>query len=143
MWSVTDGRTHLRGAPLSAQGALLSQCSSLVGTGGDPTDASGGLSLCLHARVWHPQPTHLDSLASRVGPLWRCRRQGADRSVDEVRALGAPRCWRPLVLNPSGAVADFRALGFYSRSLCHMRATDHRFYLSSDFWRLDCSHRSV
>ena len=43
MWSVTDGGTYLRVAPLSAQGTLLSRGPSLVGTGGDPADASGGL----------------------------------------------------------------------------------------------------
>src|SRR5262245_52990112 len=120
MWSVTDGGTHLCVAPLSAQGTLLSRGPSLVGTGGDPADASGGLSLCLPARVQHPRSPRLDSLTARLVPLRRCRRQGADCSVDEVRALGAPRGWKPLVLNPSGAVADFRALVFHRRSRCHM-----------------------
>ncbi len=93
-------------------------------TGGDPADASGGLPLCLLARVRYPQPARLDSLAARIGPLRRGRRQGADCSIDEVRALGAPRRWRPLVLNPSWAVADLRVLVVYRRSLCDMTVTD-------------------
>src|SRR2546426_11190165 len=123
MWSVTDGRTHLRVAPLSAPGALLSQCPSLVRPGGHPIDASGGLSLCLPARIRHPQPPRLDSLAARVGPLRRRRRQGADCSVDEVRALGAPGGGGSLVLNPSRAMADVRALVLYRLTLCHMSET--------------------
>jgi len=35
-------------------------------------------------------------------------------------ALGAPHGWRSLVLNPSQAVADLRALVFYRRPRCHM-----------------------
>src|SRR6059036_1362573 len=46
MWSVTDGRTHLRVAPLSTQGALLSQRPSLARTGCDRVYASGRLPLC-------------------------------------------------------------------------------------------------
>jgi len=130
MWSVADGRTHLRVAPLSTQGTLLSQCPSLVGTGGDRVYTSGGLPLCLPARIRYPQPTHLDSLAARVGSLRRRRRQGANASVDEVRALGAACGWKRLILNPSGAMADFRALVFYRRSRYHMSGTDGRFYLA-------------
>ena len=130
MWSATDGRTHLRVGPLSTHGALLSSCPSLVGTGGHPADASGGLPLCLPARVRYPQLAHLDSLDARVGPLRRRRRQGADCSVDEVRALGGPRGWRSLVLYPFRAVADFRALVVYRRSLCDMSVTDGRSYLA-------------
>jgi hypothetical protein len=67
---------------------------------------------------------------ARVGPLRRRRRQGANGSVDDVRAMGAPRGWRPLVLDPSGAVADFRALVFRRRSLCDMSGTNGRSYFA-------------
>src|SRR5690348_11142387 len=120
MWSAPDGRTHLRGAPLSTQGTLLSDYPSLVRKDCDPADASGGLPLCLPARIRHPRPARLDSLAARLGALRRRRRQGADCSVDEVRVLGAPDGWRSLVLNSSRAVADFRALVFYRRRRCPM-----------------------
>src|SRR5439155_19748711 len=55
-------------------------------------------------------PARLDSLAARVGPLRRRRRQSADCSVAQVRALGAPRGRGSLVLDPARAVADVRAL---------------------------------
>jgi hypothetical protein len=42
----------------------------------------------------------------------------------------APRGWRPLVLDSAGAVADFRALVFYRRSLCHMSGTERRLSLA-------------
>jgi len=72
----------------------------------------------------YPQPARFDSLAARVGPLRRRRREGANRSVNEVRPLGAPRGWKPLVLNPPGAVADFRALVFHRRCRYPMSGAD-------------------
>src|SRR5437899_2700313 len=124
MWPVADGRPHLRVAPLSTQGALLSQRPSLVGTGCDRVYTSGRLPLCLPAWIRYPQPPRLDSLAARVSPLRRRRREGANRSVDEVRPLGGPRGWKPLVLNPPGAVADFRALVFHRRCRYPMSGAD-------------------
>jgi len=113
MWSVADGRTHLRGATLPAQGAVLSRGSSLVRAGGDRADAAGGLSLHFPAWIRRQQPARPDSLTARVGPLRRCRRQGAHGAIWQVCNLGAPRGRRSPVLDPPGAVADFRTRVFY------------------------------
>jgi len=48
--------------------------------------------------------------------LIRCRRQGAHGAIWQVCNMGAPRRRRPPVLDPPGAVADFRTRVFYRGS---------------------------
>src|SRR5262249_62105998 len=103
VWSGPDGRPSLRAATLSAGGSVLSDRPSLVGTGGDPRHAAGGLPLYLHARIRLRDAASLDSLAPGVGPVRRRRRQGAHGSLERVSGLGAAGRWRSPVLPPSRA----------------------------------------
>jgi Family of unknown function (DUF6529) len=131
MWSVTDGRTAARLYDLlrfPPKGRFYHRVRRWSGRVAILLTLPVAYHCVFLLGVRDPQPARLDSLAARVGPLRRRRRQGANGSVDEVRAMGAPRGWRPLVLNPSGAVADFRALVFHRRY--HMSGTDGRSYLA-------------
>jgi hypothetical protein len=105
---------------LSAQGAVLSRCPLLVRAGGDSADAAGGLPLYFPAWIRRQQPARPDSLVARVGPLRRCRRQGARGSIGPVCDLGAPRGRRSPLLDPPGAVADFGARVLYRGSPVHV-----------------------
>src|SRR5437867_13121112 len=110
MWSVTDGRTHLRVAPCSAQGRFYHSAHRWSGRAAILLT----LPAAYHCIFLLGFGTHSPRVL--IHSLLGSALYGAVvAKVLIVRStrfapLGAPRGWRPLVLNPSGAGAGLRAL---------------------------------